>query len=249
MRFFSLEKFKLSFKFKYKTAKLPLFLSLLRWKSIDIYRFLKTPRNKRKLHFYGIRAFVGSVGGGKTMAMVDYLERMRNKYGDRIIIATNFYYLREDFHLDNWHPIIDDYDRPVLFCLDEIQNVFNSRNFRSFPPELSELLTQNRKGHGKQILWTAQVYTHVDKSFRDLTGLITTCKTFFGRYTRTATFDRLTFESMIDTSNLKNKSRHKPKKKHSFVQSDSLRGCYDSFQFLKSVKSKEYLSLDERSNN
>ena len=234
--------FRFKLKFIFKNIKLPIFFDFFRWKIVDLYRFSKNPRS---LHMYGIRAYVGLYGGGKTISLVSYLERLKKRYGDSIIICTNFYYKNQDFHLDHWELLLKNYDRPAIFAIDEIQNEFNSRDYKNFPVELMYLLTQNRKGFGKQILYTAQDYETVDKNFRRLTQQVTVCRTYLGRLTRTRTFERLDFESMINTANIKNKLKHRAKSRFSFVQSDYLREQYDSFQMLETAKSKEYLSRVE----
>lgn len=132
------------------------------WKIKDIVGFLKNPR--KTLHLYGIWLYCGLYGGGKTMALTQYLTRMRQRYGDKIYISTNYGFKGEDFPLENWKELLTEYDRPVIFGYDEIQNEFNSRDYKNFPYELVRLLTQNRKGHGKQIVGTHSVFVVLTKS-------------------------------------------------------------------------------------
>ena len=91
------------------------------------------------------------------------------------------------------------YDRPVIFGYDEIQNEFNSRDYRNFPYELVKLLTQNRKGHGKQIVGTAQRYGRVDKTIRELCTHVVECKkAWFGRVTKLKKYDVEDYEMFIN---------------------------------------------------
>lgn len=65
---------------------LPFLFRVLPWWCRDIYRYFKYPR---KIHLYGIWLYCGLYGQGKTMALTEYLTRMRKKYGDKIYICTN----------------------------------------------------------------------------------------------------------------------------------------------------------------
>ncbi|MDR1617372.1 MAG: hypothetical protein LBR98_10330, partial [Syntrophomonadaceae bacterium] len=216
-----------------RAVQLPKTLDLIRWLIVDIYRFFK---NGRQAHLFGIWCYVGIYGGGKTMSLVHYLERMRERWGERIYICTNFFYKGEDFSLENWRDILKDYDRPVIFAYDELQNEFNSRDYRNFPIPLMGELTQNRKGFGKQIVYTTQNFDTVDKNFRNLTTQVAACRTYFGRLTRCKYYKREYYENLVSTISIERKFRIKPLRVDSFVQSDYLRSQYDSYARLKSVR-------------
>lgn len=215
---------------------------LIYWKFKDINDAIK---NKPKLHLYGIWLFVGLYGQGKTMALTEYLDRMRALYGDAVIIITNYFYKGQDEHLAHWDQLLKVYDKPVIFAYDEIQNDFNSRDYESFPVELLTMLTQNRKGHGKQIIGTAQRFTRVDKVFRELCQQVVTCNTIFGRLTSTKYYDWEDYETLINTPQINKKINIKPKMTYRFVQTDKLRDQYDSFQTLASATAKTYSKRTE----
>ena len=215
-----------------------LILQLIYWKVKDLIDLLK---NGRKVHLYGIIGIVGLYGGGKTMALTQYLEDMRTKYGDEIYIATNYFYKNQDFPMQGWEDLLTEYDKPIIFGYDELQNEFNSREYKSFPVSLMTLLTQNRKGNGKQIIYTTQDYETVDKNFRRLTKWVWACKTRFGRLTSVKKFDREDFEQLQSTVEVQRKMKIRPVGKMKFVQTDYLRECYDSYQMLQSAKDKTYV--------
>lgn len=224
-------------------GQLPYLVKVFRWLLVDVYRFFTEPR---KLHLYGMWMFCGLPGYGKTMALTEYLIRMRDKYGDKIYISTNYGFEEEDFPLTCWQELLTEYDRPVIFGYDEIQNEFNSRNYMNFPYELVKLLTQYRKGHGKQIVCTAQRYGRVDKTIRELCTHIVECRTvWFGRVTKLRQYDVEDYEQFLNEIDVIKK--HKiPCKKYRFIQTDELRGAYDSFKMLDSAKQKEYISASEK---
>lgn len=218
-------------------------LSFLKWKLIDIYRFI-TVKDK-PIHLYGIYGFFGLPGYGKTMAMSYELLELRKKYGDDIYIFTNYGFSQEDRPFLDWHMLLEEYDKPCVFAWDEVQNEFNSRAYANFPVELLTLLTQNRKGHGKRIYYTAQRYNRVDKVFRELSFLVGECRTIFGRYTRVRFYDTEDYEMLLSTPDVNKRIKIKPRRRISFIQTDFIRDCYNSYQMLETAKSKEYMSRKE----
>lgn len=209
---------------------------------IDGFRKFK---NRKNTHLYGIWCFVGLPGYGKTMSLVNYLDNQRRKYGDGIIIITNFFYAGEDHHLQNWEMLLKEYDRPVIFAWDELQNEFNTREYKRFPTQLVRELTQNRKGNGKQVVYTTQTFTAVDKNFRNLTTKVVDCRTFFGRLTVCHHYKTELFEIRKESKSLNNKVRIRPNKRERFVQTDFLRSRYNSFQRLDYLKGLSYNGLSE----
>lgn len=223
--------------------KLPFLLVLGRWLMIDIFRFF---RNPRRIHLYGIWLYCGLYGQGKTISLTEYLIRMRKKYGDKIYISTNYGFFQEDFALNSWRDLLTTYDRPVIFGYDEIQNEFNSRDYKNFPFELVKLLTQNRKGNGKQIVGTAQRFGRVDKTIRELCTHVIECRrAWFGRVTKLKKYDIEDYEQMLNEVDVI-KKRKVPCRRYSFIQTDYIRNAYDTLQMLESAKTKEYVSSSEK---
>lgn len=215
-----------------------LLLQLIYWKIVDLRRFF---REGKKLHLYGIIGIVGLYGGGKTIALTQYLDDMRKKHGDAVYISTNYYYKGQDFPLESWKDILKIYDKPIIFGYDELQNEFNNREYKAFPVSLMTILTQNRKGNGKQIIYTTQDYETVDKNFRRLTQWIWACKTRFGRLTSVKVYDREDFEMLIGTVEVSKRMKIKPMRRWKFIQTDYIREQYDSYQMLESALKKTYV--------
>ena len=196
----------------------------------DLLEYLKHKKDK-KPHKYGVYGFFGLPGAGKTMSMCHYLNEQRMKYKDNIYISTNFNYKYQDFAFDSYKDLLKEYDKTIIFAWDEIQNEFNSRDFKKFPPEFLTLLTQNRKGNGKQIIYTAQSYDRVDKVIRELTHKFYYCKSLF--------FARLTTQKVYSNKKayiLNNSLKEvKADSKSMFIQTDELRNCYNSYLYLDSA--------------
>lgn len=218
-------------------------LRLFCWKLKDGFRAIK--QGKKANHLFGIWCFVGLPGAGKTMSLVNYLDEQRRKYGESIKIITNFYYAGEDAHLENWEMLLTEYDRPVIFAWDELQNEFNSREYKKFPIQLVHELTQNRKGHGKQVVYTTQTFSAVDKNFRSLTTKVVDCRTYFGRLTTCKYYRREEYEARIESKALNVKRKIKPLKTEQYIQNDFLRSRYNSYQRLDYLKGLDYNGLTE----
>lgn len=231
---FDKEKFKLWV----KETQFPLLIDFFKWKFIDARRLFT---HGKKIHLYGIWCFVGIYGGGKTVSLVNYLEEMRKKYNDSIYISTNFFYLGQDFPIEHWKDIAKDYDKPIIFAYDELQNEFNSREYKNFPIPLMHELTQNRKGNGKQIVYTTQNFGTVDKNFRQLTTKVVTCRTILSRLTRCRYYLLEDYENLINVTDVNRKMKIRPYMTKSFVQSDYIRNLYDSYKRLDSVRNKDYM--------
>lgn len=207
---------------------------------------LRENKNKN-LHIYGVYGFYGLAGKGKTMTMCQQLKKLRKRYGSDILITTNFYYNDEDFPLTHWSLLLKKYDKPLIVAYDEIVNEFNSRDYKNFPIELFGLLTQVRKDNGIMIMYTAQRWHFVDKTFRSLSFGCYECNTIMGKYTYAKMYDPVDYDNLCSQSDYEKRQKIKPIKYIDFVQTEDLRNCYDSFKRLETAKSKEYMDRVELS--
>lgn len=209
-----------------------------------IYRKLKD--NKEcQLRLYGIYGYFGLPGKGKTMAMCNELKKLREAYGDQIYIMTNFCYKDEDYQFTSWKDLLKEYDKPLVCAWDEVQNEFNSRDFKTFPIALLTVLTQVRKKNGIQILYTAQRWHFVDKNFRSLSFGCYECNTILGCFTITKLYDPVDYDCLCSNSDYEKRRRIKSIKTDSFIQTDALRFAYDSYKMLQTAMSKEYMDREE----
>lgn len=211
------------------------------------YLFFKFLFDKRKrgIHLYGIYGFFGLPGKGKTIAMSKTLRDYRKRYGDKIYIMTNYCYDDEDFPFTSWKDLLKDYDKPLLVAWDEVQNEFNSRDFKDFPISLLTKLTQVRKGNGIQILYTSQRWHFVDKNFRSLSFGCYECNTLLGNLTFTRLYDPVDYDNLCSNSDYDKRRKIHPKMTVSFLQTEDIRNCYDSYKMLESAKVKQYMDRTE----
>lgn len=218
------------------------------WKFNDLLKkiYNKIKKIEEPLNLYGIFGFFGLPGKGKTMAMTYKLDILRRKYGDKIYITTNYFYEGQDFPLDSWEMLLLERDKPLVVGYDEIQNEFQSRDYRNFPMSLISLLTQQRKGNGIRIYYTAQRYGRVDKIWRELTSYAFECNTILGRWTRARGYFWEDYEQLMTQTDVSRKMKIRPVRSLSFIQTDKLRGRYNSYKMLDSAKKKDYITLEEQ---
>ncbi|MDX9697228.1 MAG: hypothetical protein RBT49_15665 [Bacteroidales bacterium] len=218
------------------------------WLPIDFVKWLLIDLQRPKyFHPYGLVFYCGLAGAGKTMHMSKTLMDFREKYGDSIYIGTNYGFLYEDFEVNSYSDIIELRDKPTIIGYDEIQNDFDARNWATLSASFSERINQSRKMRGLMILCTAQKFGFVDKRLRQLTNRVHECKTFK---------ERLTFSRILEPE-VKEKleggfytemNSVRSRGFTAFVQSDYIRGLYDSFQILENMRNRldEALTKPER---
>lgn len=202
-----------------------LFLELIKWKIIDLYRAKKYGKT---LHLYGVRCLTGMYGCGKTMAMTKLALDLRKKHGDDIYICTNFGLLIQDFEFKDVKQTGVQYDKPIVFMWDEVQNEFPATE-KVFPKEIRQALSLNRKGNGKMFYWASQDHELVHKTIRRLTIEYGVCKTIFGRYTKVRWYRDYDYRALYEEVDINKKMKIHPFKKMKFIQTDFIRSLYNSF--------------------
>lgn len=220
-------------------------IDLIRWL---VYDLLWTIINGKVFKPYGLTCFVGRQGGGKTISMVEYLDRMTELYPDAIVV-TNFNYIKQDMPFTSWRQFTEVRNGldGVIFAIDELQNEYNSNNWKDFPEDLLSVVTMQRKQRIK-IVATSQVFTRVVKQLREQCYEVVECKTFLGRWTKQKCYDADDYNYIIDKPTPERKFKTRKKWKYSFVQNNKVRNLFDSYAVVESMKQKEYIDRNERSN-
>lgn len=204
-----------------------IFFEFLKWKSIDIYRYIK---DKPSPHLFGVRCITGMYGQGKTMAMTWIALNYKKKYGDNILISTNYGLGIQDFPFTDISQLTVQYDKPIIFFFDEVQNEFPSSD-RNFPKPVRQALTLNRKGNGKMIYWSSQDHELVHKNFRRLTIEFGLVRTLSKRYTRVRWYFPPDYQKLFEENNYDKKMKIKPFKTDKFIQTDYIRSLYNSYSW------------------
>ena len=183
----------------------------------------------------GVIIYTGKQGSGKTVALVRDTLLMQKEYPDCLCIS-NLAYRYQDEELNDWRQLISykNGHRGVIVQMDELQNWFSSNQSKDFPPELLEVITQNRKNR-RVILGTSQVFTRLSKPIREQATEVRKCKTFFGC---------LTFvhrvEPELDSSGDVTQWKHRGF--YYFVHTPEIREAYDTYHVIESLAKSGFQS-------
>lgn len=217
----------------------------IRWFAVDFKR--DRLRDYKPFEEYGFTVFVGRQGAGKTISMVEYLERMKRIYPDCIIV-TNFKCSLADRQMNGWRDFFEirNDDKGVIFAIDEIHSEYDSSKWKDFPESLLSEISQQRKQRVK-IVATSQCFKRIVKPMREQTFSVVECKTFFKRWTFCTEYDAFDYEN-LETSYVTGNAL-KPLKAYNYVQSDKLRNCYDTYEKIERLEKAEFIPRSERGGN
>lgn len=217
-------------------------LDLFRWLLVD---FLEREKHRGEFSEYGFTFYVGRQGAGKTISMVRYLELIKERY-PHCLIVTNFHYYRADWVMTDWRDLltIRNGTDGVVFAIDEIHSEYDSSKWNDIPENLLSEISQQRKQRIK-IVATAQFFTRVAKPLREQASTVVSCSTWLGRLTRNREYDALEYAMIIDNP-IAVQKKIKPLRKGSFVQSDVLRGCYDTYEKIERMKNTKFIPRAQR---
>lgn len=169
-------------------------------------------------------------GAGKTIGVVEKLERIKQMFPE-CIIATNINYLKQDLPLTSWLQLLTlrNGTKGVVFVIDEVQN--NGLDWSKFPETLMQVITMQRKQKIK-IFLTAQVYKSVVIQLRRQCFDVVECKTFFKRWSLQRCYDAEEYNNIIDIATPEKRIKMRKKWRYSYIQSNYLRGLYDTDQIV-----------------
>lgn len=210
---------------------------LAKWLAVDIV-------NRKGLELKGFEMYCGRQGCGKTIALSHRLETIREKYGDRIDIITNYGYKYQTKPFDTWLDLMQVKKKPTVYAIDEIQTYFSAREYQKFPMGLLSAITQTRKmvnnpvDKGILILCTSQIFANVDKLIRDQVHRVHDCSTYFGRLTVVKTYDAIDYQAKEQSVSSDKRSKIRFPSAQMFIQTDWLRSSYDTFSLISDMKNK-----------
>ena len=218
------------------------YFDLFRWLLID---FLERDLHRGEFSEYGFTFFVGRQGAGKTISMVRYLELVKERY-PHCLIVTNFHYYRSDWIMTDWRDLltIRNGTDGIVFAIDEIHSEYDSSKWNDVPEYLLSEISQQRKQRIK-IIASAQFFTRVAKPLREQAATVVNCSTWLNRLTKNREYDALEYSTVIDNPVVA-KKKIKPLRKSSFVQSDVLRRCYDTYEKIERMKNTRFTPRSER---
>lgn len=210
---------------KLKKPSVPyrLFVMFPRQLALDLLR-----RDPDAFPYKGLVVFTGKQGKGKSVAMTNFARNMQLEY-PLVKVISNYGYTAGDEELNHWSQLID-YSNGiygVIAIIDELQNWFSCKQSKDFPPEMLQVITQNRKNR-RIILGTAQNFSNLAKDIRRQCTEIRECRTLFG----CVTIVRKKEPIMDDEGNVK---EYISKGIYFFVQTDELRSLYDTWKTIEAL--------------
>lgn len=176
--------------------------------------------------YQGCIIFEGRQGAGKTIGMVEFARRMQQEYPEALC-TTNLGYKNENEELKDWRFLINYKNgiKGVIVCIDELQNWFSSMDSKNFPPDMLEIITQNRKNR-RIILGTSQNFYLLAKAIRSQATEVRRCTTLLGALTIVRRF-----EPILDSEG--NVMEFKKRGCYFFVHDKELRESYDTYKVIK----------------
>ena len=202
----------------------PKLLDFLKWLVVDARRRALMP--DKEFAEYGLTLYANKQGSGKTLSLVEYLERMKKKY-PKVKVYTNFGYTRQDGPITGWKDLISlrNGSAGVIFAIDELQNEWDSNAYKDVPEWILGEITQQRKQYVK-IVSTSQVFTRVAKQFREQCFDVVECNCLAGRWVFQKSFDAYEYEAVISNPDKKLKLHRRYRR--TFIADDRLRSLFDT---------------------
>lgn len=179
--------------------------------------------------FQGMVIFEGRQGAGKSIAMVEFANRMLEEY-PKAKSTSNMDYVYQDKDLKDWRMLMS-YTNDifgVVVIMDELQNWFSSNDSRNFPPEMLSVITQNRKNR-RIILGTSQNFYLLAKAIRSQATEVRRCTTLFGCVTIVRRV-----EPILDSEG--NVQEWKNRGMYFFVHDKKLRESYDTWKVIERLR-------------
>lgn len=188
---------------------------------------------------YGVHIFAGEQGSGKSIAVAEFILRLKKMY-PACKIHTNIDFKEQDGKVTSPDDFImnNNGEFGMIVFLDEIQNWFSSMESKNFPVEALEDITQQRKQR-KIFLGTSQVFTRVSKPIREQTTLLYKPLTVAGCLTVVRVY-----KCKLDDSGTVKKEVLR--KLYFFVHTDEIRQAYDTYERVERLASKGYKPRSEQ---
>jgi len=198
-----------------------------------------THRNPDEFSQYGVHLFCGEQGSGKTVSVVELIQRMKLIYPNlksRSNIRCDFC----DGHFDTWQELCNNdngVDGQIEF-VDEMHNWFTTANSINFPPAMLSEITQQRKQR-KMIVGTTQVFGRLCKQLRQEATFVYLPMTFLGcltivRVSKPCYYsdEKAKFTKYIRT--------------YFFVHNLEIREAFDTYEKVENILKKGFVPRSEQ---
>lgn len=188
--------------------------------------------------YQGCIIFEGRQGYGKTIAGIEFTRYMQREY-PKSKVLTNCWYKDQDAVLADWRPLVNfkNGQYGVIAFIDEMQNWFSSNQSKDFPPEMLQVITQNRKNR-RIILGTSHCFKRLAKPIREQATEVRSCFTLFG----TITFV-VRREPFLNSDGEVEKMKFRGM--YCFAHDPELREAYDTYRVIESLSKAGFQQRSE----
>lgn len=141
---------------------------------------------KTRFPYHGVYCFCGKQGSGKTISAVRMISNLYLDWKD-VYLVTNVtintdvltHIPKENIiKFERYYQIFFNYDKPVIFLIDEAHILFNSLESKNTDVGMFQVISQNRKKQRVFIL-TSQVFSRLALVMREQINTIIPCNTYF----------------------------------------------------------------------
>lgn len=151
---------------------------------------------KKRFPYHGVYCFCGPQGSGKTLSAVRCVSNIYLDYKD-VYLVTNVS-INTDIltHIPNeniipftrYYQLFFNYDKPVIFLIDEAHILFNSLESRNADVNMFQVISQNRKRQ-RVFFLTSQVFSRLQLVMREQINTIVVCKTYLSYLTHLTVYN------------------------------------------------------------
>ncbi|WP_113673779.1 zonular occludens toxin domain-containing protein [Vallitalea guaymasensis] len=208
------------------------------WKPLDFVKWIlyDITHGKDYLRMFGIWAFTGYYGEGKTLGAVTFAKNIQKKYPyHNFQIASNTDVSGQIMKITRWEDILT-LPQNTIVIFDESQNDFSS-NMRDFPEDLLRRITQCRK-RKLTLFMTSPKYTRMNINLRESVNFIAECKNVMSM-DRWFTYKFYRTEDYEQYYDNKKKLRRNIYLKFSFIATNDNYRAYNTIKEVESVKTSD----------
>lgn len=215
-------------------------IEFAKWIIVDLLR------GKDYLRLYGIWAFCGYYGEGKTMGCVQFARNLVLKHPNRnITLASNIKVTYRDpqgrykkaIQLHSWEEILK-LPKNSIVIYDESQSDWSCNiGVNSFPEDFLRRITICRK-RGLALFMTSPVFNRMNINLRESVNFVVVCKNIF-QLDRWFTYTFYHSEDYETYRENKLKLKMHRYLKYSFVVQDKDYNAYDTVEEVESIKEQD----------
>lgn len=207
-------------------------VDFVKWVLIDI------KRGKDKLRLWGIWAFTGYYGEGKTMGCVQFAKHLQKQYPHRDIkIFSNIEVKGQVRRVLNWEELLD-LPPNSIFIYDESQADWSCNiGANGFPEDFLRRITQCRKKQFAMFM-TSPKFNRMNINLRESVNFVIECKNIF-QFDRWFKYTFYRAEDFEQYHENKIKLMLNKYLQMSFVVNDSDYGLYNTVEEVETIKNED----------